>query len=140
MLPGLLLGVSCLSVTCKRCWVSTGGSRGDFFLLVARWLLLLCYLVLYLQAGGCSLILLFLPCSIVIGGLAGLLSLFVVLLSGLLLGFRLLTRVGVLSLLMQILHLKCQENTVKITVSQQGKLERRVQQQAGHKAQQCEHQ
>ena len=29
---------------------------------------------------------------------------------------------------------------VKITVSQQGKLERRVQQQAGQKAQQCEHQ
>ena len=47
----------------------------------------------------------------------------------------------------------CRENTVKthvkngyekrvrwITVSQQGKLERRVQQQAGQKAQQCEHQ
>ena len=84
------------AVTCKRSWVSTGGSRRD---LVARWLLLLCYPVLSLLAGGCSLILLFLLCSIVIGGLAGSLSLFVVLLSGLLLGFRLLTRVGVLSLL-----------------------------------------
>ena len=58
------------AVACKHSWISTGGSRRDF-LLVARWLLLLFYPVPYLLAGGCSLILLFLLRSIVIGGLAG---------------------------------------------------------------------
>ena len=60
---------------------------------------MLCSLVLYLLVGGCSLIWPFLLCLIVILGPPRLLSLFVVLLSGLLLGFLLLIKVGALSLL-----------------------------------------
>ena len=70
MLPGLLLKVSILllraNVAGSLLVVVVGIS-----LLVARWLLLFCYLVLYLLAGGCRLILLFLPRLIVIDGLAG---------------------------------------------------------------------
>ena len=70
MLPGLLLKVSILllraNVAGSLLVVVVGIS-----LLVVRQLLLLCYLVLYLLAGGCSLFLLFLPRLIVIGGPAG---------------------------------------------------------------------
>ena len=70
MLPGLLLKVSCLLLR-----VNVSGSQlvvvVGIFCLVARWLLLLCYLVLFPLAGCCSFILLILPRLIVIGGLAG---------------------------------------------------------------------
>ena len=86
------------AITCKRSWDSTGGSRRDF-LVGCPLATAASFLVLYLLVGGCSLILPFLPCLIVVVGPAGLLRLFVILPSGLLLGFRLLIRVGVLSLL-----------------------------------------
>ena len=59
------------AVTCKRSWVSTGGSRRNFCWLVARWLLLLCSPVLCVLAGGGTLTLLFSLRWIVKGGLAG---------------------------------------------------------------------
>ena len=70
MLPGLMLKVSCLLLR-----VNVVGSQlvvvVEIFWLVARWLLLVCYPFLFLLAGGCSLIVLFLLRSIVIGGFAG---------------------------------------------------------------------
>ena len=81
---GLLPAVTCISAVGFLLGVVV-----EISWLVARWLLLLCYPVLFELAGGCSLILLFLPCLIVTDGLVGQLSLFGVLLSGLLLGCQL---------------------------------------------------
>ena len=80
-IPCLSKGISAgLWVDLDAAWSAAQGRHPvGISWLVVSWLLLLCSLVLYLLVGGCSLILPFLPCFIVIVGPARLLSLFVVL-------------------------------------------------------------
>ena len=83
------------AATCKRSWTADGGHRRDFILgcpLAAAAI----FLVVFSRIGGLLLTWLFMLFLIMVGGMLGLLSPFVVLLFGLPLGCLLLIRLGVL--------------------------------------------